>query len=198
MSDLTDALNRIMAWIERHYPDAATGFQPGLTYATIAEKLSTLPYHVPQEVYELYGWRNGDSNEKGIFECLYMLDLDRACEYSKSINDGYVEMREQNGEPAYLFCMFDLDFRSFAVEGCETVVDTTHVFHVDDVAQVRFAFTSLTSMMLTIAECYEAGIYMVNEDAANSFHLEMIDEDKFEEICRKYNPGIVKPLYNEY
>jgi hypothetical protein len=47
--------------------------------------------------------------------------------------------------------------------------------------------------MLAISECYEAGIYSVNPDG----HIEVVDEIRFGEIRRKYNPSSVESLYVE-
>lgn len=192
MTDLTDALNRILAWLEKHNPISASGFQPGLSSEIIEERLSALSFCVPQEVYELYKWRNGDVTHSMVFGYLWLLNLDKACEYSEGINDNVLlEIREQNGEPPYLFPMFDFDGEYFAVKGSEIPTATAPIFHISDDCSVSFAFTSLTAMMLAIAECYETGIYAVREDGK----IEVIDAVKFGEIRRKYNPGTVESLY---
>jgi hypothetical protein len=95
-----------------------------------------------------------------------VLDLNTALEYSQCINDSYwLEVREEDGHPLYLFPLFDFDGEYFAVPGSDISTVSAPVFHIGcDDGSVSLAFTSLTNMMLAIAECYEAGIYSVNPD----------------------------------
>ena len=193
MSDLTNALNRILDWLEKYSPISAMGFQPGLSTKIIEQKLSLLPYYVSQEVYELYRWRNGDQSYNSIFGYLWLLNLDSACNSSEYINQKDLwESRKEAGEPQYLLPLFEFDGEYFAVQGNEKLTNTAPVFHVSDCCDVSFAFVNLTGMMLAIAECYETGIYALNENG-----LEVIDEIKFKEIRRKHNPGTVEALYVE-
>jgi hypothetical protein len=192
MSDLTSALNRILSWLEEHSPNSALGFQPGLSSNAINSKLSILPFCVSQEVYELYGWRNGDKSYSSVFGYLWMLSLDRACEFSGFINnEDLLEMREQD-EPKYLLPLFDFDGEYFAVQGGDVLTDAAPIFHISDCFDLTPAFINLTKMMMAIAECYETGVYEVQEHG-----LKVVDKAKFGEIRRKYNPGMAQFLYAE-
>jgi hypothetical protein len=192
MSDLTSALDRILAWLEQHSPSSASGFQAGLASEIIEEKLNELPFCVSQEVYDLYKWRNGDDSNSSAFGYLWMLSLDVACESSDYVNhEDLLEMRGQD-EPQYLLPLFEFDGEYFAVQCGPTLIDSAPIFHVSDAYDITLAFVSLTGMMLALAECYETGVYAVNEDG-----LEVIDGIKFGEIRRKHNPGTVQQLYAE-
>jgi len=63
VSVLTEALNKILSWLEEHDDlDFARleSLQPGLSFNEIEEKTSNLlPLCLPKEVYELYQWGNG-------------------------------------------------------------------------------------------------------------------------------------------
>ncbi|MBE9226739.1 SMI1/KNR4 family protein [Phormidium sp. LEGE 05292] len=192
MSALTDALNRIMKWLQQNSPICASSFQSGLSPAEVEKKLGELPFCVSREVHELYQWRNGTNDRCGVFVYHYLLDLDTALQYSQEFNDSYwLEVREEDGDPLYLFLIFDFEGEYFAVTGSSSPNDAAPVFHVGDDCSVKFAFTNLTNMMLALAECYETGVYAVTsyED------VEVTDEAKFGEIRRKHNPGSVKQLY---
>lgn len=191
MSTLTDALDRLLVWLQQHSPDAVSNFSPGLALSEITVKLNQLPFRVPEEVYELYQWRNGNPYD-GVFVYHRLLDLDSALECAATINDSYwLEIREQDGTPQHLLPLFDFDGEYFAVPGSDTSAPHSPVFHIGcDDGSLSLAFTSLTNMMLAIAECYETGIYgYVNG------HLEVVDVARFGEIRRKYNPGAVAALY---
>ncbi len=192
MTELINALDRILNWLGEHQPTAAAGFQPGLPADVIAEKLNRLPFQVSQEVYELYQWRNGDKTYSSVFGYLSFLDLNSACEFSDNINDdALLKIRQQDEEPSYLFPLFDFEGEYFAVQGTEEPIATAPIFHISDDYSVSLAFVSLTNMMLAIAECYKTGVYTVNDGG----NIDVIDEVKFGEIRQRYNPGTVKSLY---
>jgi hypothetical protein len=192
MSPLTDALNRIMAWLQQNCPACTLSFQPGLSPEQVASRLGELLFRVPREVYELYQWRNGDDRERPIFVYHYLLELDAALGYSQGINYfDLLEGREADGEPLYLFPIFHFEGEYFAVVGSDSPSDASPVFHIADDASVGLAFTSLTNMMLTIAECYETDVYAVISDG----DIEITDGAKFERIRLKHDPGLLEPLY---
>ncbi len=56
MSPLTDALNRIQAWLTNNYPMVTEFITPGLSPEEIQEITRMLPFSLPEEVYELYQW----------------------------------------------------------------------------------------------------------------------------------------------
>jgi cell wall assembly regulator SMI1 len=81
MSELTDALNRIFAWWEKHKPADATRFNSGLTEEEVQAKLNQFPRLLPSEIYDLYKWHNGtndDGWECGIFVYHSFMDVDYA------------------------------------------------------------------------------------------------------------------------
>lgn len=57
MSELTNALNRIVSWLEKHPSEnyaSVDVLQPGLSYEQIERRVAGLPFKLPGEVYELY------------------------------------------------------------------------------------------------------------------------------------------------
>lgn len=59
MSRLTEALESFYNLLCLEYPEIAASLQPGLTRSEIDEKVKNLQFSLPEEVYELYQWRNG-------------------------------------------------------------------------------------------------------------------------------------------
>ena len=62
MSELIDALDRIVNWLEKHPSEKYASvdvLQPGLHYEEIDRRVADLPFKLPEEVYEIYQWRNG-------------------------------------------------------------------------------------------------------------------------------------------
>lgn len=58
MSLLTEALERILKWLEEYRPYDASFLQPGLSTNEIEFMTKDLPFKLPHEVYELYQWKN--------------------------------------------------------------------------------------------------------------------------------------------
>ena len=67
MSNLTEALNRIRNWQQQNGYEAASKLLPGLSHSEIQELSKPLPIELPTEVYELYQWRNGSSDDTSYF-----------------------------------------------------------------------------------------------------------------------------------
>ena len=57
MSELIDALDRIVNWLEKHPCEKYSSvdvLQPGLSYEEIKRRVADLPVMISEEVYELY------------------------------------------------------------------------------------------------------------------------------------------------
>ena len=52
-------LDKILNWHIENNWEIAESLQPGITREEIDEKVQDLPFPLPEEVYELYQWRNG-------------------------------------------------------------------------------------------------------------------------------------------
>ncbi len=66
MSLLTETLNKIEYHLQENYPEIAARLRSGLSYSEIEAKVSFLPFKLPQELYELYQWKNGILETNGI------------------------------------------------------------------------------------------------------------------------------------
>ena len=195
MSSLTTALEEIRAWLLEHAPQQASSLAPGLSLTEIQSHLRSFPFALPQEVYDLYLWRNGSGEEAGLFVYHHFLDLDLALTDAALLNDDvWVQARTQEQQPAHVFPLFDFDGEYFVVPVTETAVPAAPVFHVgcDDGALTR-AFSSLTAMMQAIAASYQVGLYALDAEG----YLHLTDPQKFSEIRRRYNPDTAPRLYAE-
>ena len=67
MTTIKNNLKRIWDCIEQKAPEVKDLFQPGLKSKEIDEITKDLPFKLPQEVYELYQWRNGLLNDTGFY-----------------------------------------------------------------------------------------------------------------------------------
>ena len=186
MSLLTNSLNNIFVWLENNNPAVAASLQSGLTYAEIEDKVASLPFRLPKELYELYQWRNGsrEENEKvEFFECYRFLPLEEALNIRSDIKEQDYWIIDEL-YPYGWFPIFTFEGEYYSVIGSEKQRDFSpiiYIYHDENISYI-----SLTKMMQTIAECYQTGIYYLNEDS----YWETKQEE--ENIIRlKHNPGII-------
>lgn len=199
MSLLTDALNQIMSWRQRFTPEAAALLMPGLTDAEIETLVQDLPIDLPPEIYELYRWSNGsladdrlDNSRRNNHPYIFLaknagfalLPLQIAVERYK---EAARFMARFDRAPSEDLNRLELFFPYFMNEvGGYIVFDESReaypivlMYHKD--GEVYSRYTSLTSMMLTLAETYEKAYFFDEEGCV------IVDLKKMERIWRKHN-----------
>lgn len=200
MGELTKSLERILNGLKKY--DSYRYYQPGLSLSEIDEKVKVLPFRLPQEVYELYQWRNGFTpGKRGSMNALgghdfhnldflvnhYFDFMNSSLEYALNKNSDSVPIR--NPQWFSLLGHDQLDF--FVIGELEQKqASPIYCFDYGDIYDFRpkLKYSSLTSMMLTIAECYETGAYY-------HYRVEELEQISFgmnyqlaESIRQKYNP----------
>ncbi|MGP1386364.1 MAG: hypothetical protein ACTS2F_22580 [Thainema sp.] len=200
MSELTEALDKILVWLKQYKPDYADTFLPGLSREEIEAKVSGLPGNLPEEMYELYQWRNGASEEDiqvVVYPALGFDPLDEAVKVCKGILKGFGEEHPFLFEGKMLF-----PFLRNNCSFCAVLLDQEQQTHspVIDIAaegDLELMYTSLTNMMLTLAEYCESGAYYIGkvdeEEGGRPEEAEgflCADETKMLPIFEKYNSGL--------
>jgi hypothetical protein len=190
MSILTEALDRIMIWMQQHTPEYAVSFLPGLSLDQIMVSTEGFSFLLPNELYELYQWRNGTLRETNslFFPSFQFLPLSEATKICQEICNDSVVGKLFTFENQLLFPFMAEEGRHCAVQVCyATSMMTSPVVYLGKQgASSCIDYESLTSMMLTFAECYESEAFYMDDDG-------YVDENKCRvaEILCKYNPKIV-------
>lgn len=203
MKELTNALERILYWMQKHDPYRISILEPGLTLLEIEEKVRILPFRLPQEFYELYQWRNGiipgtrgwsqgfggrdfsslDSLIKQYFDSI---DYSIKCAVLDK-NSSSVSIRN----PQW-FSLLGYDKQDYFIIGEQEQKQASPVFCFDygdwNDFRPKLKYSSLTSMMLTIAECYETGAYYHYLVEGRDLTTFGINYPAAESIRQKYNP----------
>jgi hypothetical protein len=99
MSEITEALQRIEAWLQNHMPNRAAELKPGLTRDEIDELVKDLPFSLPEEVYELYQWHDG-SVDRFVFVNYNFFSLNDAIE---AYYEWWAGIFSDKDEEAYFF-----------------------------------------------------------------------------------------------
>jgi len=179
MSSLTEGLNRIFVWLDEHYPNIGSSLSPGLSYGEITEKVRDLPFKLSNEVYEIFQWRNGSPNNN-IFGGAALFSLKGALTLYQNFEDYFIDSDIQ-GFP--IFANDNSEEYYFAVcGGSEELPVITIGFGEPD---IMVKYTSLTNMILSIAEAYESEIFTCDERYR---FMKIINPPLFESIRYKYNP----------
>jgi len=190
MSELTDALEKLSRQFDLKELHTMKRMQPGLSRAEIAELAKPLPFALPEEVIELFEWRNG------LRDCIGWDDMEAACFF-----EGSDPMSLQRAIELYFeLAKVPLDsFRSSwfplfgdsggdvycidCVEDIGTIWDFDSKPASDDEEFGLLAFRSLTKMIATIVMCYEQDAYYWNDQGVFD-----IDFDKSTDIAFQENP----------
>jgi len=206
-TELTDSLNRILNWIKRHEPQYVNYLYPGLSKDEIDNLIKDFPITFCPELYELYQWRNGarlgdlGKETAWLFENWTFMPLQEiVARYQTNLikkqfrinypikNIPYLQNFQRIEifagvtwrKSGYVFIKNNLDF-------CPVIFEE---FEEGELSILK-KYSSLTNMMLTIAECYETGTYLMEPGVWNRFII-INDPEKEHQIWRKYNSKIIK------
>ena len=104
MTEITRNLQRIWDCIEKKAPEVKDLFQPGLKPEEIDEITKDFPFRLPQEVYELYQWKNGLFDNVGLEyygSGNALVGIFNALQKSR-----YIKKIDTNGEVFYFLIIF--------------------------------------------------------------------------------------------
>lgn len=214
-SDLANALDRILRWIEQHKPSYVTHLQPGLSLAEIEEIVGNLSIQLPLEFCQLYQWRNGaregdlGRETAWLFENWTFLPLQEAvARHQKSRSEAHLLIEKQKHRwrnrriksiPYFRnFKCFEIFYNAGQyqtgsiwihnnLEFCPVIFE---FFEEGDLSILQ-KYTSLTSMMLTMAECYETGAYYMEPELYGGYFITN-NLEKSRQIWHKYNSNIIE------
>lgn len=189
MTILLEALERIMNWLQQHTPTYAASFQPGLTYEEIWEAVRPLNAELPNEFYELYQWRNGSGENQNtlFYPVMQFSPIDAALFDSEWISEDLPTEEggfKYQGFRVFPFMCFEGSYYSVVLRN-ERRETSPVIWIPKGDNQVVLRYASITSMMLTFAECYETGAYYLNRQG----YLEQRSQ-QVTEIFHKHNAEI--------
>jgi hypothetical protein len=219
MSELTDKLDFIMLWLDSINPDPNLHnfncYKKGLEQTEIDDLSEELPFKLPEEIYQLYQWRNGvDFNcrnfqESSIFLFpeyqqynvpLEFISLQVSIQRYKQLREISLSMRQ-----SFIEQNIDTDFEywninwlpigafqgdSFLYADCSTEIAKISQFEAENIQRPLRTYKSLTAYFSTLAECCELNVYQVIQNEYEDEITIGIDETKLElekAIFRKYN-----------
>jgi hypothetical protein len=210
MSEIPKLCDKIMSQLTKLGLHTAENMLPGLTEDRIRQLTSSLPFQLPRTAIELYQWSEGLGPEAGegtdFFPGYGMEPLsEMIATYNElSTADDYPRFRsgqlqwfplfQSGGTDYYAICCTE----SATADG-QIVDDDNEGPHRNGVTLPDVKFLGLESMLRTLLECFETGVYFVNDagqlDVGTCTYdkkgrLVDVDLSACKEVARKYNPGL--------
>lgn len=183
MSKLTQALEEITNWLRLNYPEDVSQFRAGLSIEKIKYITKNFPFVLPKEVIELYQFCDGEIMLGS--DDLVLYSLQSALKWSPYW-EAYKCKLNQNNHVLTIMHGCGKDVYYVLCNREET--EYSPVWYASmGLKPLPFA-SSLTNLMLTVAECYKEGAYYAQLD--REFGYLRIEQDlkKVEKIFQKYNP----------
>lgn len=198
---LDDSLNRITQWMKKFQPRHMESFIPGLSRQEIYNQLKTLNVSIPEEIYELYQWRNG--REKLPFvNCAFspsfydFLSIDEIVnEYDLLNNPDCLSARENKGHrfiPLFGGSTHEVYGQTIDIYDGKTTFFSM-LFEED--GSLEFYCNSIRSMLCTWADACETGAYRIVDEVEVEGHMVPLieeDSDLVAPLLRKNNPGVAE------
>jgi hypothetical protein len=197
MSLLISSLETIRFWLQRNYAEGVSQLPPGLRFQQIEEFEQFLQFKLVQEVYDLYQFSCGNDcqNLYGNFFDPYdgmgFCSLQRAAELASVLRDDEYEECDVKflGQP--LLPIFEFEGSFLCTVGALDLKYCSPIIFVSDIMEVTIRYVSLTSMMQTIAECFETGaVHKKNTFYDSNIEILEYDKDLFSVIYQKYNSNL--------
>lgn len=192
---LIQVLERIFCWFQANKPNITESLQPGLTREQIDAQVQALPFRLPEEVYQLYQWRNGSLITAPVeFMPQYrLLSLEDAIAERKFSYDIYLEVRgdevRDSDDNGCWLPLFAEDGNYYVVKGDANPQANAPILHRSEIAcdreDLALIFNNLTDMMQAIAECFETGVYYFDNFGSNRTWHDL-DDPREAQIWLKY------------
>jgi len=190
---LQEALDRIKRCIVDQAPAMVSQFQPGLSRTDFDAKVAAFPYHLPDEVYQLFSWHNGiqETQELGLLPGYLFLPLETClAEYRQTIEVYQslpgVGQWEDLYDPHW-FPVFCEEGNYYVVKGANAPQATAPILDkFSEDPDVRVLFDNLTQMMQAIAECWETGLYRMEQTEDGDYWVEEEEPTATQRIWLKY------------
>ncbi|QUY41458.1 SMI1/KNR4 family protein [Acaryochloris marina] len=190
MELLISSLEKILDVWKQDRADFIELLQPGLNIQDIQQYVSNLPFQLPQEVYQLYHWRNGvqilefhDISLDFIpgFWFLPLAETLKTYKHLKEFKKNCTFLKDKAYHRPW-FPILSSDLGYFLVLGDRNTFISSPVFFLSwNSGDLTFEtrYPSLTSMMTVIAECYESGAYYFETKVMDQFGtiVEFLEED---------------------
>jgi cell wall assembly regulator SMI1 len=189
MSAITTYLTQIMDEAHKLGVDIEGNMYPGASIEEIKKATRALPFDLPEDIVELYLWRNGvrlkgQSCEFRIFPRLLFQSINVSVETTRILISSSDEPLVRWRKTWYSLAT-DLAGDYYALDATRDGQARGRIFAVMEATDPYPAFWSFEAMLLSVLECYRMGTYFLDESGFLGEDREMSDT-----IYRAINRGL--------
>lgn len=190
MTTITDKLEKILQVMAAKGTPIDAYLQPGLSRQEIDAQTAHLPFRLPEELYELYQWRNGSPTDGTfslfLFRDTLFLPLAEGLEDYRMMNKYYIPALggvDVGVDLTACFPFAGYEGNNYALcAGKQTLVPGHERPVISVFEGVEAHFISFPRMLDTMIAWFESGVHRVNDAS--------VDEKAEQETWNKYNPGL--------
>lgn len=187
-SDIHALLESILEQLRRLNRPVVTLLEPELSDAEIRQLTSSLPFPLPDEVTELFAWRNGTKRgaapfqDMALFPVWFLPPIEQAVEEYRGLTVGLADFWPADSFPILFSGSGDyLGVRCRTAPGGTGEVNSYRLGNTEAIIEC----SGLKEMLQTVLASYEEGVFFV--DADGDFD---VDDERFAEVARRFNPGL--------
>jgi len=192
MSTITEKLDTLIQLIESQGFPIRSQLEPGLSRTEIERKTKNLSFQLPEELYELYQWHNGQGEEiyanVPLFRDTFFISLEQAIEDYEAVQ-AFRYGEEDN------FLMTSFPFSNF--EGSWYILPSHSKLLQPQLERpvisvfegIEVMYLSVSVMLETLIQCFLEGAYQIDLDSENIPILEVNDALEMT-ILKSLNPQI--------
>jgi len=193
------ALDALLAALTRADAPLTKWLAPGMSRAEIGARVASLPVRLADEIADYFAWRNGlrptrDADYE-LFPGFTTLSLEEAMADHRMLIDTATQVAQQAGVPASslwnerwfpLFRDAGGDYHVALTDARPAPTAPLYAVVREDPGSAYLAYDSLTSLIETVAGCFEAGAFKAVG--------EIVEEDRprAAAIVRAHNPERMK------
>jgi hypothetical protein len=181
---LRSSLETIRIWLELEATIAASSLQPGLTRERMLEILGSKreKFQVPEEIVELYSWRNGQSEGVAFFDVLRFQPFEEAVEYGNLVEEYF-----DGVFPLMIFQELNYD-AGYQARCGPNEAETAPAYRWDH-GDERIEIESFAGLISAVAEGFESGTFRFN--GSEAFET---DEGAWNSILVRHHPDRLRSV----
>lgn len=187
LPSIAEIMEEILTYTASVDPDLRASLRDGLSYDQIEEKSRDFGLEIPREVKDLYAWHDGmhaeNREDHQLLYYHYFLPLDEALELCEHFEEVEFFRYSEDLLGNKILPLFEYECEYYAARCNSEKQDRAPIYFVYHGEKV--VYDSLTTMLMSILECYRIGAYILTPNGDEPF---IEDEQLVAQTKLNWNP----------